>query len=170
MFFKVFKNGKEMGIAFENLLAFLPPASVPSTEAVKAGARTGFDDGMVGYFPAISAFNGGVAQVNFGPNFWHPPEEMAKQREQDIQMQGNDAVEKQIPEGRRLRAIGERYKEQIAEDIVWDMVDEVDFFVQDGGWDYKGEALQDVAGKSTPKARGFANPDENVGVEVGRRY
>ena len=45
---KVYKNGKEIGIAFENLLAFLPPASVPSVEAVKSGARPGFDDGMVG--------------------------------------------------------------------------------------------------------------------------
>ncbi|KAJ4305802.1 transcription factor, contains a PHD finger motif [Kalmusia sp. IMI 367209] len=167
---KVYKNGKEIGIAFESLLAFLPPASVPSAEAVKAGARAGFDDGMVGYFPAVAAFNGGVAQVNFGPNFWYPTEEMLKERERDTQMQGTDTVEKDIPQERRLKAIGERYKEQIAEDVVWDIIDEVDFFVQDGGWDYKGETPQDVAGKSTPKARGFANPDENVGVEVGRRY
>jgi COMPASS component BRE2 len=167
---KVYKNGEEVGIAFENLLAFLPPASMPSVEAIKAGARPGFDDGMVGYFPAISLFNGGVAQVNFGPDFWCPPEEMAKQHEQDTQMANGETTEQHIPEGRRLRAIGERYKEQIAEDIVWDIIDEVDFFTQDGGWDYKGEAPQDVTGKSTPRARGFANPDENLGVEVGKRY
>jgi COMPASS component BRE2 len=167
---KVYKNGKEVGIAFENLLAFLPPASVPSVEAVKAGARTGFDDGMVGYLPAIALFNGGVAQVNFGPDFWCPPEEMIKQRENDTQMADSDTVEKHIPDGRKLQAIGDRFKEQIAEDVVWDIIDEVDFFTQDGGWEYKGEAPQDVAGKSTPKARGFANPDENLGVEVGKRY
>ncbi|KAL5395710.1 hypothetical protein PMIN02_003852 [Paraphaeosphaeria minitans] len=167
---KVYKNGKEMGIAYEGLLAFLPPASIPSAEALKAGARAGFDDGMVGYFPAVAVFNKGVAQVNFGPDFWCPPEEISKQREKDTQMQGSDTIERQIPEGRKLRAIGERYKEQIAEDVVWDIIDEVDFFVQDGGWNYTGEMPQDVAGKSTPKARGFANPDENVGVEVGRRY
>jgi COMPASS component BRE2 len=169
---KVYKNGKEVGIAFESLLAFLPPASVPSAEAVKAGARVGFDDGMVGYLPAISVFNGGVAQVNMGPNFWCPPDEIARrhEREKDTQMQGNDAIEEAAPEGRKLRAIGDRYKEQIAEDVVWDIIDEVDFFIQDGGWEYKGDAPQDVAGKATPKARGFANPDENVGVEVGRRY
>ncbi|KAF2822285.1 hypothetical protein CC86DRAFT_373424 [Ophiobolus disseminans] len=167
---KVFKNGVEVGFAFENLLAFLPPASVPSAEAVKAGARTGFDDGMVGYLPAISVFNGAVAQVNFGPDFWCPPEEIIKQREKDTQMAGSDNIEKEVLEGRKLRAIGDRFKEQIAEDIVWDIIDEVDFFAQDGGWEYKGEAPQDVAGKSTPRARGFANPDENLGVEVGRRY
>lgn len=161
---KVYKNGEEVGIAFDNLLAFLPPASVPSVEAVKAGARIGFDDGMVGYLPAISLFNGGVAQVNFGPDFWCPPPEMSS----DTHMNGNDS--ETVPEGRRLRPISERYKEQIAEDIVWDIIDEVDFFVQDGGWEYKGEAPQDVAGKSTPRARGFVNPDENLGVEVGKRY
>jgi COMPASS component BRE2 len=167
---KAYKNGKEIGIAFENLLAFLPPASIPSVEAVKAGARTGFDDGMVGYLPAISLFNGGVAQVNFGPDFWYPPEELAKQQEDDAQMAGSDEPEKHVVEGRKLRAIGHRFKEQIAEDIVWDIIDEVDFFTQDGGWEYKGEAPQDVAGKATPRARGFVNPDENLGVEVGKRY
>jgi COMPASS component BRE2 len=167
---KVYKNGKEVGIAFENLLAFLPPASIPSVEAVKAGARTGFDDGMVGYIPAISLFNGGVAQVNFGPDFWYPPEEIARQQEDDAQMAGSDDAEKHVVEGRKLRAIGHRFKEQIAEDIVWDIIDEVDFFTQDGGWEYKGEAPQDVAGKATPRARGFVNPDENLGVEVGKRY
>lgn len=166
---KVYKNGQEIGFAFENLLAFLPPASVPSAEAIKSGARPGFDDGMVGYIPSISLFNGGVAQVNFGPDFWYPPAELLEQREKDTAMFNSDD-EPHVPEGRKLRAIGDRYKEQIAEDIVWDIIDEVDFFTQDGGWEYKGESPQGVADKATPKARGFANPDENLGVEVGRRY
>jgi COMPASS component BRE2 len=164
---KVYKNGKEVGIAFENILAFLPPASQPSAEAIKSGARVGYDDGMVGYLPAVSAFNGGMAQVNFGPDFWCPPDEIYKQREKDTEMFGSTS-EPQTPEGRKLRAVGERYKEQIAEDVVWDIIDEVDFFSQDGGFEYKGETFDQ--GKSTPKARGFANPDDNIGVEVGRRY
>ncbi|KAH9866046.1 hypothetical protein J1614_008610 [Plenodomus biglobosus] len=164
---KVYKNGQEVGIAFENLLAFLPPASVPSPEAVKAGARPGFDDGMVGYLPAISLFNGGQAQVNFGPDFWCPPPDYHYAPDTDTNTTNDDTT---TPLGRRLRPIAARYKEQIAEDVVWDIIDEVDFFAQDGGWEYKGEAPQDVAGKSTPRARGFANPDENLGVEVGRRY
>ena len=36
--------------------------------------------------------------------------------------------------GRQLRGVGERYKEQVAEDITWDIIDEVDFFMQDGGF------------------------------------
>ena len=95
---------------------------------------------------------------------------MVKQREKDTDMVDGGTTEQQIPDGRKLRAIGERYKEQIAEDVVWDIIDEVDFFTQDGGWEYKGEAPQDVAGKSTPRARGFANADENIGVEVAKRY
>lgn len=166
---KVYKNGKVMGIANEELLAFLPPASQPSAEAIKAGARVGYDDGMVGYFPAVSVYHEGIAQVNFGPDFWYPPEELVKQREKDAQLAGAAKAEADIPQGRKLRAIGERYKEQIAEDVTWDIIDEVDFFSQDGGWEYKGEKLDSVA-KSTPKARGFVNPDENLGVEVGRRY
>ncbi|KAH7132628.1 hypothetical protein B0J11DRAFT_522159 [Dendryphion nanum] len=155
---KVYRNGKEVGIAYENLLAFLPPASQPSAEAVKNGARVGYDDGMVGYYPAISAFNGGMAQVNFGPDFWYPTDEML------------DNAGPQVLEGRHLRAIGDRYKEQIAEDVLWDIIDEVDFFVQDGGWEYRGETLDHEVAKTAPQARGFANPDENLGVEVGRRY
>ena len=86
------------------------------------------------------------------------------------QTEAHKTPHKPVVEGRRLRAIGERYKEQIAEDVVWDIIDEVDFFSQDGGWEYKGEAPQDVKGSATPRARGFANPDDNLGVEVGRRY
>lgn len=189
---KVYKNGVEVGIAFENLLAFLPPASVPSVEAVKAGARTGFDDGMVGYLPAISVFNGGIAQVNMGPDFWCPPPELSQpslsqtqpqsqpQTSADTAMSGTDVPTPSsskphidIVDGRRLKPLGLRYREQIAEDVVWDIVDEVDFFVQDGGWEYKGEAPADLLVKGSgeqPRARGFANPDEGLGVEVGKRY
>ena len=144
---KVYKNGHEVGYAFENLLAFLPPASAPSPEAVKTGARTGLDDGMVGYFPAVSLFNGGEVELNFGPDFWCPPADLAGNKDDDDDDDNDmDAVDA-VPEGRRLRAIAERYKEQIAEDVVWDIIDEVDFFCQDGGWEYKGEAPQEVTGK-----------------------
>jgi COMPASS component BRE2 len=162
---RVYKNGKLIGTAFENLLAFLPPASAPTKGG---GAREGFDDGLVGYFPAISCFFGGIAEMNFGdaPNhgFWCPPPHLkstktsssaaaaaaAKSAEQrteesaDVVMTGVTNGEGKTTmssssagwnPGRQLRGIGERYKEQIAEDIVWDIIDEVDFFVQDGGFE-----------------------------------
>ena len=165
---RVYKNGKLIGTAFENLLAFLPPASAPSKTM---GAREGFDDGMVGYFPAVSCFFGGIAEVNFGDGangFWAPPAHLYSTKQNpstaqqhpiadgpDVQMTdaGIDASggKNGWNPGRTCRPVGERYKEQIAEDIVWDVVDEVDFFMQDGGFDGKvGSGAENVAmeGKS----------------------
>lgn len=125
---RVYKNGKLVGTAFRNLMAFLPPASQPQVEK---GVRLGLDDGMLGYFPAVGVFSGGVAQVNFGPDFWYPPIGMSARgamMDGDVKMEDADSINK----ARALRGIGERYAEQIAEDIVYDVIDEVDFFVQDG--------------------------------------
>ena len=113
---RVYKNGVLMGTAFENLLGFLPPASRPMPQV---GAREGLDDGMLGYYPAVSVFRGGAAEVNFGPEFWFPPPEYTSG--------GDDST------GPRLRAVSERYRDQIAEDVVYDVVDEVYFWMQDGG-------------------------------------
>ncbi|KAF2752601.1 Ash2-trithorax family protein [Pseudovirgaria hyperparasitica] len=156
---KVYKNGKLVGIAFENLLAFLPPASTP---LVAAGARPGFDDGMLGYFPCIAAFCGGIAQVNFGPNFWYPPPELASR---DADMGGLEPSSEAFPSPQltTLRPLGDRYKEQIAEDIVWDIIDEVDFFVQDGGFSYvpTNAALDNATKTAAPKARGIVDGDDD---------
>ncbi|KAH7327997.1 COMPASS complex protein [Stachybotrys elegans] len=118
---RVYKNGVLMGTPFENLLGFLPPASKPMPQV---GAREGLDDGMLGYYPAVGVFRGGAAEVNFGPDFWYPPPELAGQADQSPQDQ---------PSQNKLRPISERWREQIAEDIVYDIIDEVDFWMQDGG-------------------------------------
>lgn len=124
----VYKNGQLMGTPFKDLLAFLPPASKPLVPQ-QVGAREGLDDGMLGYFPAISVFRGGAAEVNFGPDFWYPPEGL--EEDSDVDMVGSDqAAAKRV--ATKLRSIGERYDEQIVEDILYDIVDEVDFWVQDG--------------------------------------
>ncbi|XP_044722087.1 set1 complex component ash2 [Hirsutella rhossiliensis] len=101
---RIYRNGVLMGTPFENLLGFLPPASRPMPQV---GAREGLDDGMLGYYPAVSVFRGGAAEVNFGPDFWYPPPE--------------------------VRDVFDRYRQQIAEDIVYDVIDEVDFWMKDGG-------------------------------------
>ena len=118
---KIYKNGKLMGVPFEELLGFLPPASKPMPQV---GAREGTDDGMLGYYPAVSIFRGGAAEVNFGPDFWYPPPDYAPP--------GTD-VDGESPDPVQLRAVSERYEDQIAEDVVYDIVDEVDFWMQDGG-------------------------------------
>lgn len=126
---KIYKNGHFVGTAFTDLLAFLPPASSPDEKA-QVGARVGLDDGMLGYFPAVSVFRGGAAELNFGPDFWFPPAAF-EDNEDEVDMIGSD----QLPAAKssKPKPMSERYDEQIAEDIVRDLVDEVAFWFQDGG-------------------------------------
>ena len=152
---RIYKNGRLIGTAFENLLAFLPPASAPSKTM---GAREGFDDGLLGYYPAVSCFWGGTAEVNFGDSaagFWCPPPRVKSTKDNTSATAGAGADDARMSNagdrgreawcpGRQPRPIGERYKEQVAEDVVWDVIDEVDFFVQDGG--YEGEVGSGVDG------------------------
>ncbi len=134
-----------VGTPFTNLFAFLPPASKPLNQV---GAREGLDDGMLGYFPAISVFRGGATEANFGPEFWCPPAELSihhgNDNDEDVDMIGSDQPNTLKPPTTTttsssssnskspLRALSDRFNEQIAEDVVFDLVDEVDFWVQDG--------------------------------------
>ena len=122
---KVYKNGKLAGTAFENLLSFLPLASQP---APGTGARIGFDDGMLGYFPAIAAFSGGIAEMNFGPKFWCAPWQVDEDEQNTSPTTLNTSKTSS-----KIRPLFERYNEQIAEDITFDLVDEVSFFMEDRG-------------------------------------
>lgn len=97
-FITVYKNGKDMGKAFTDLNEFLPPHS----KFQSPFDNRMFDDGMVGYYPTVSVYREGAVEVNFGPNFAHPP-----------------------PEG--VRPLCERYDEQIAEDLTLDIIDQADF-------------------------------------------
>jgi COMPASS component BRE2 len=130
---KVYKNGALMGTPFTNLMAFLPPASKPLAQP---GAREGLDDGMLGYYPAVSVFRGGAADVNFGPDFWYPPPgyEGGGGKGKDVEMRDADDGEQPVQLGSSgIRALSERYDDQIVEDIVYDVIDEVAFWMQDGG-------------------------------------
>lgn len=111
---------------YTDLLAFLPPSSKPPNQA---GAREGFDDGSLGYYPAISVFRGGAAEANFGPHFWFPPPDLAVEGDTEManssEIQINPVTKKQIAgQHSNLRPMSERFNEQIAEDIVYDLVDE----------------------------------------------
>ncbi|KAI1434424.1 hypothetical protein GGR50DRAFT_402266 [Xylaria sp. CBS 124048] len=132
-YIKVYKNGVLMGTPFTDLLAFLPPASKPQAQV---GAREGNDDGMLGYYPAVSVFRGGAVETNFGPNFWYPPPGyLAPENDPEMMDVDDNTVHVGTPQKKQLegiRAVAERYDEQIVEDIVADVVDEVDFWMQDG--------------------------------------
>ncbi|KAG8530072.1 uncharacterized protein KY384_005554 [Bacidia gigantensis] len=131
---KVYKNGELMGTPFTDLLAFLPPASKPVPQPT---SREGLDDGMLGYYPAISVFRGGAAEANFGPDFAYPPTELLEL--EDVQMENGESFDpSQRPDKpfsgsrSRLRPMCDRFNEQIAEDIVYDLIDEIDFWALDG--------------------------------------
>ena len=113
----VYLNGKLIGTPFTDLLSFLPPASKPLSQP---GSRQGLDDGTLGYYPAISAYRGGCAEANFGPDFWYPP------RAEDIEMKDapntkvNPAIQQPITGSQsQLRPFSERFNEQIAEDVMY---------------------------------------------------
>lgn len=128
---KVYKNGVYKGTPFEGLLGFLPPASKPSMPQV--GAREGLDDAMLGYYPAVSVFRGGAAEVNFGPDFWYPPPGYSASSGTDADVDMDSSTSTPIHRLEKLRAVSERYHDQIAEDVVYDIIDEVDVWMQDGG-------------------------------------
>ena len=158
---RVYKNGQLIGTAFEKLLAFLPPASlVPPGQG--QGARSGFDDGSLGYYPVVSSFHGGTAQVNFGPDFWFPPADLGldKKDGEDTAMGGASQDRDEVAQKRKVRGIGDRWKEQVAEDVVWDIIDEVDFYSQDGGPSYVPEEVAGGASGAAPTARGMSGRDE----------
>ncbi|KAI1136953.1 hypothetical protein F5Y05DRAFT_92243 [Hypoxylon sp. FL0543] len=154
---RIYKNGVFMGTPFTDLLAFLPPASKPQAQV---GAREGMDDGMAGYYPAISVFRGGAAEVNFGPHFWYPPPGyLDADTDGDVEMIDVDVntvkVATTTAKGKldKVRPVAERYDEQIVEDIVADVIDEVDFWMRDGarvidrtgGRDGKAETTAGIA-------------------------
>ncbi|KAK0643646.1 concanavalin A-like lectin/glucanase domain-containing protein [Cercophora newfieldiana] len=137
---KVYKNGVLMGTPFTDLLAFLPPAS---KMVQQPAGRDSLDDGSLGYYPAVSIFRGGAAEVNFGPDFWYPPPGLGEAKEggEDVEMTDSGApeappqAEPQLQLGgasHKLRPVSDRYAEQIVEDIVYDVIDEVSFWVEDG--------------------------------------
>ena len=165
---KIYKNGALLGTPFTDLLAFLPPASKPNTQF---GAREGLDDGMLGYYPAISVFRGGAVETNFGPDFAYPPPDLAG--EEDVEM-GNTSDPTRNPTTgmevtgahSKLRPMSERFNEQIAEDIVYDLIDEVDFWALDGG-DSEG-AMKDLS-ETVPATLGAVEMDSNGAVAMEGR-
>lgn len=60
------------------------------------------DDGTLGYYPAVSVYKGGMVTCNFGPDFQYAPN-----------------VDEE------WKPMSQRYDEYMAEESVWDLVDEV---------------------------------------------
>ncbi|KAL5335674.1 hypothetical protein BJX70DRAFT_374459 [Aspergillus crustosus] len=105
----IYKNGVRMGTPFKELYAFLPPASrlANGTNNLGLGERENADDGMIGYYPAVSCYGGGSVECRFDEPWWFGPPADADQN-------------------RLVKGIGERFNEQIVEDVLADIVDEVE--------------------------------------------
>ena len=139
---KVYRNGQYVGEPFAQLLAFLPPASKPLNQL---NSREGLDDAMLGYFPAVSVFRGGAAEVNFGPDFLYPPPglELKTRNETNgdtVMIGGDHVAEPPTPAtglNTCLRPMSDRFEEQIAEETIYDIIDEVDFWAQDTSYGEK---------------------------------
>ncbi|KAJ5468718.1 hypothetical protein N7475_006470 [Penicillium sp. IBT 31633x] len=114
----IFKNGVRMGTPFKELYAFLPPASrlANGTNNLGIGERENADDGMIGYYPAVSCYGGGAVECRFEGPWWVGPPEKTET-------------------GEPVRPMGERFNDQIAEDVMADIVDEVEAMFTWGGID-----------------------------------
>ncbi|KAL3461744.1 hypothetical protein BJX64DRAFT_260061 [Aspergillus heterothallicus] len=129
----IYKNGVKMGTPFKELYAFLPPASrlANGTNNLGLGERENADDGMIGYYPAVSCYGGGAVECRFQGPWWYGPPSHTEF-------------------GEAVQGVGERFNEQIAEDIIADIVDEVEAMLvwgdADDGDDVVNNAEMDGSG------------------------
>ncbi|KAL6451610.1 ash2 Set1 complex component ash2 [Candida maltosa Xu316] len=105
---RFFKNGVEQE-SISNLYSFLP-TNIEDNEDINLGPNTkqqqnpnyrNTDDGTLGYYPMLSAFEYGVVKLNPGPEFAFPPQEPVK-------------------------PLSDRYDDQVVEQYYWDILDEVE--------------------------------------------
>lgn len=95
----VYKNGVCMGPMFEDLYLYVPHEG--DTAQLLNPAYKNTDDGLLGYYPMMSVFSGGVVRLNAGPEFKYA-----------------------VPEG--ALPLNDRYSEKVVEEWYWDLVDEVE--------------------------------------------
>jgi COMPASS component BRE2 len=122
----IFKNGVKMGTPFTELFAFLPPASrlTNGTNNLGIGERENADDGMIGYFPTVSCYGGGAVECRFGPPWWFGPPPVVEV--EDIKNEKDEDQKNQEETTVVVKPFGERFNDQIVEDIVADIIDEIE--------------------------------------------
>ncbi|CAG8445537.1 7553_t:CDS:2 [Diversispora eburnea] len=76
------------------------------------------DDGSLGYYPTVSMFRGGTCTLNFGPYFRYPPP-----LDPELEKKNNNNCG-----ARKWRPMSERYMEHIAEDVLYDIIDEIELW------------------------------------------
>ena len=144
----IFKNGVKMGTPFKELYAFLPPASrlANGTNNLGIGERENADDGMIGYYPAVSCYGGGAVECRFKGPWWVGPPDNTET-------------------GEPIQPIGDRFNDQIVEDVVADIVDEVEAMFTWGGVD--GDVIGNNSGEVDVTASGAVGGSEVLKGGVG---
>lgn len=104
---EVYKNGEYMGTMFSDLLDYRPPFSKFNASYYAGDA----DDGLLGYYPTVSCFKGGKVECVFDKNEFTAV---------------HDDIKKGMASG-EIKSVGERFDEMIAEDVVYDCLDQVGF-------------------------------------------
>lgn len=127
-YLKVYLNDTYLGVAFEDLLPFLPPFSelqynekfymahwknssdvnyMNDTNSNGILKNKFVNNNKLGYYPSISCFNGGVAKIITAPN----------------EMKNWETVKGEHPS---VKSLNEIYLEQISDEIIWDLIDEIE--------------------------------------------
>ncbi|KAF9304530.1 hypothetical protein BGZ74_001315 [Mortierella antarctica] len=115
----VYKNGVCQGVMWQDLHALLP---IEQNEKEKEQLR--FDDGTLGYYPAISVYRNGTATANFGPDFKFPP---GKDPEAEAERKKSTAMTN------IWKPMSDRWEENLIEECLIDLVDEVELWVSEQG-------------------------------------
>ncbi|KAG0088624.1 hypothetical protein BGZ93_000887 [Podila epicladia] len=115
----VYKNGVCQGVMWQDLHALLP---IEQNEKEKEQLR--FDDGTLGYYPAISVYRNGTATANFGPDFKFPP---GKDPEAEAESKKSTATTN------IWKPMSDRWEENLIEECLIDLVDEVELWVSEQG-------------------------------------
>lgn len=113
----LYVNGEKKGIPFENLYAFLPPASEQRMARTGGGkvlqnkkSQDTFiidnDDGELGYYPMVSCFRGGAIKINSGNDVWKLPN--------DLKEKFNNGL---------VKSYGDRIKSHTVEEYIADVID-----------------------------------------------
>lgn len=137
----IFKNGVKMGTPFKDLFAFLPPASrlTNGTNNLGIGERENADDGMIGYFPTVSCYGGGAVECRFEAPWWFgPPPSVSPSilnggEEDETANTTTTTTTSTSDHPIPVKPFGERFNDQIVEDIVADIVDDVEAMILWGG-------------------------------------
>lgn len=179
----IYKNGVKMGTPFKEIYAFLPPASrlANGTNNLGIGERENADDGMIGYFPTVSCYGGGAVECRFEAPWWiGPPSALPSEDDKTVtnstddpdtvikeEKSGDDQSVEPAPADSSsiIRPFGERFNDQIVEDILADIVDEVEAMYLWGGADTDPLANAGIGATGAgPMLKQTANGNNGNGV------